>query len=247
MNQAQRHVFRLSPLLFVVLTTVASDLGCRIAPDKEGSGVRADTTVERTPVARARNNSRPTDVAVLFDHSFSMTADKLDRARAAVRTILTQLGDQDRFMLVTFATDATTLAEPAFVSERSKSDWLEALDAIEPPPDSTTDLVRGIEHLFGMLAQLERPENRPLEIVLITDGLPVSSDRDALSLRSLEDATSAVAGRHRVWTVGVGHRVHEDLLQRLAKEHGGRYFKALLLEDPSDLIVALFAPEAHPK
>jgi Ca-activated chloride channel family protein len=48
----------------------------------------------------------PTDLVVMFDRSGSMSGDPIEFARAAVRELVAQLGPEDRFALVSYASEA---------------------------------------------------------------------------------------------------------------------------------------------
>jgi hypothetical protein len=59
--------------------------------------MRAAPDVEHVTAVR-----RPTDLVIVLDRSGSMTGEKIEHARAAVRELIGQLGPDDRFALVTY-------------------------------------------------------------------------------------------------------------------------------------------------
>ena len=53
-----------------------------------------------------RHRRAPTDLVVILDRSGSMEGEKIDNARAAVRELIAQLGEEDRFALVSYSDGA---------------------------------------------------------------------------------------------------------------------------------------------
>ena len=69
-----------------------------------------------------------TDLVVVLDHSGSMSGDKIVQARAAVRTLISALGDGDRFALVTYSDYAQTRIPLGAL--RHRGSWYETVDSI---------------------------------------------------------------------------------------------------------------------
>ncbi|HXV76676.1 MAG TPA: VWA domain-containing protein [Candidatus Polarisedimenticolaceae bacterium] len=194
---------------------------------------------------------RGVDVVVLLDHSLSMAAEdvkpnRLFRANQAIDSLLVRLAG-DRVALVTFAGEATLLC-PLTLDHSAVRLFLDAVEA-ESTQVPGTALARALElslEAFGESRSVSADESRA--VLLLTDGEDHEGGIDE-ALRDLERAGVAV------YTVGVGTtrgapipladeagmhtgykkdpdgrvvttRLEEPLLERIALESGGRYYRA---------------------
>jgi Ca-activated chloride channel family protein len=161
----------------------------------------------------------PRDIAFVVDVSGSMSGQKLDQARAALRQALGTLRPQDRFRLVAFSTgvrnfrDGWSPATPEAV--RDARSFVDALDA-----DGGTNIAGALDAVLGTAV----PEGRLPLVLFLTDGIPSVGEA-----RPDQIAANAAAhvGRNRVFTVGLGPDVNTYLLDRLATEgHGAAEYVA---------------------
>jgi Ca-activated chloride channel family protein len=152
--------------------------------------------------------SIPRDVTVVLDVSGSMSGDKLEQAKAALRQLLGTLGTQDRFRLLAFANGVREFRRDwARVTDgelRDAREWVESLTA-----DGGTNIA-------GALAEAFRPaprEGRLALVVFVTDGLPSVGEQDPERIAEWADRER---GDRRVFAFGVGHDVNTYLLDRLS-------------------------------
>jgi Ca-activated chloride channel homolog len=153
------------------------------------------------------------DYVFVLDVSGSMGADrKLDTSGDAVAAFIESLGEEDRFEVMTFNVQPTTL-----------------FGALEPVSDGA--LTRAAEFVASQNAkggtvlqsamqtayQYADPEgDRQLNVVVLSDGLTEQRDRPVL--------IQLIRGRPqnaRVFCVGVGNDVNRPLLEQIAEEAGG--------------------------
>ncbi len=161
----------------------------------------------------------PRDVAFVVDVSGSMSGQKMDQAKAALRQALGTLRGGDRFRLVAFSSgvrhfrDGWAPVTPEVLAEAR--DFIERLNA-----DGGTNIAGALDAVLGTSV----PEGRLPLVLFMTDGIPsVGEDQP--------DRIAAMAagrvGRARLFTVGVGTDVNTYLLDRLAKEgHGAAEYVA---------------------
>ena len=174
--------------------------------------VRMELTVssDRTPSAINRS---PTDVVVILDRSGSMTGEKLLDAKNAARELISLLGEEDRFSLITYADSATVdiALEPA--TEQAKHQWMGSIDRVG---------ARGGTHMqAGLSTALNTWERRPGRVmrhILISDGLPDRQD----GLMDL--ASRSAAAEIPLTTVGIGLDYDEALMTRLADAGTGNFY-----------------------
>jgi len=166
-----------------------------------------------SPPPAGANAVAARDVTFVVDISGSMSGDKMEQARSALRQALAALGARDRFRLIAFSSgvrhfrDGFTAATPtALASARAFVDGLNATGG--------TNLQGAVDAALDERADAERMSL----VFLLTDGIPSVGE-------SAPDKIAASAagriGRHRIFTFGVGHDVNTYLLDRLAVEGRG--------------------------
>ena len=153
------------------------------------------------------------DLTMVVDISGSMSGEKLDQAKAALRQALGSLRPSDRFRLIAFSNavrefrDGFTPATRDAVTEARQ--FVEQLSA-----NGGTNLAGAVE-----AALAERPDAERLPLVLLlTDGIP--SVGEQAPDRIAAEAAGRI-GRARIFTVGIGTDVNTYLLDRLAVEGRG--------------------------
>lgn len=162
-------------------------------------------TGELAPVGR--------DLTLVVDVSGSMSGEKLDQAKAALRQALGALHPRDRFRLIAFSSGVHQFHEGyASAGEAELSEARRFVDGLEA--NGGTNLAGAID-----AALAERAEGERLPIVfLLTDGLPSVGEQAPDRIAA---GAAAHIGRARIFTVGVGHDVNTYLLDRLAVDGRG--------------------------
>jgi Ca-activated chloride channel family protein len=158
----------------------------------------------------------PTDLVVVLDRSGSMTGEKIEQARAAVRALVGGLGEADRFALVTYSDGVEIPIALGGVANRRA--WLATIDATHA--DGGTNMSSGLDAALAMIDGA-RSAGRAPRVVLISDGLANQGDasREGLVAR----ATRAARGEYALSTVGVGADFDEGLMAALADAGTGNF------------------------
>jgi Ca-activated chloride channel family protein len=150
----------------------------------------------------------PRDVAVVVDTSGSMSGEKMEQARQALRQLLGSLNARDRFRLVAFGNrveaqrpDWTLATGAALTAART---WVDGLAA-----NGGTNISGALDEVFKTPGE----RGRLHLVIFITDGLPTvgESDPDKIAAR-----VEAVHGDARIFTFGVGYDLNTYLLERVA-------------------------------
>ncbi|MDP2956305.1 MAG: VWA domain-containing protein [Longimicrobiales bacterium] len=180
----------------------------------------------------------PRDVTVVMDVSGSMSGEKIEQARSALRGLLGTLSARDRFRLVAFSSDVRPEAEGWTAAQRAGLEraraWVDALVA-----DGGTNIAGALDEAF----RLESPAARLPVVIFLTDGLPSVGEQ---SPERLADRAQARAGRARVFAFGVGHDVNTHLLDRLGEAGRGSTEYVEPGEDVERAIGLLAAKVRHP-
>ena len=170
---------------------------------------------------------KPTDLMIILDRSGSMSGEKIEQARAAVLQLVSQLGPQDRFSLITYSDRAEVAIPLAPVDERSHRDV--AGRVAEIMADGGTNMSSGLDLAIDLIERA-RASGRVPHVILISDGLANGGDSslEGLSRR----AQRAARGEYVLSTVGVGADFNEYLMHALADAGTGNYY---FLESSHDL------------
>ena len=78
----------------------------------------------------AGRDRAPVNLALVLDRSGSMAGEKIENARKAARQLVAQLNEKDRFALITFGSDVTTLISSAVCTPEAKQRMYAAIDGI---------------------------------------------------------------------------------------------------------------------
>ncbi len=166
-----------------------------------------------SPAQSDDGTAMPKDLTLVVDVSGSMSGDKIEQARSALRQALGTLGADDRFRLISFSNrvsnfrDGYSASTPENLAQARR--WVDALVA-----DGGTNIAGALDAaLAGTVAE----ERLPI-VVFMTDGLPSVGEQ---SPERIAQEAGAHIGRARVFTFGVGADVNTYLLDRLAQEGRG--------------------------
>ena len=200
------------------------------------------------------------DFVFVLDRSGSMSGRKVEQAKAALRYCVQNLNDGDRFNLILFNEDITSLADRLSRGE----EWFGG----EHWPDSTVlsdkliDVKNGREKAFAFIngiegrgmtnindalltALAEKPDpNRPRIIVFLTDGCPTAGVRNPA--RILENVAKVNKNLSRIFVFGVGYDVNDHLLDKMAADNGGTRNYVTPDEDIEDAVSSLFRKMNEP-
>ena len=200
------------------------------------------------------------DFIFVLDRSGSMSGRKVEQAKAALRFCVENLHDGDRFNLILFNEDITSLADKLNRGE----EWFGG----ERWPDSTVlsdkliDVKNGREKAFAFIEGIDgrgmtnindalrtalavKPDpNRPRIIVFLTDGCPTVGVTNAA--RILENVAKANKNLSRIFVFGVGYDVNDHMLDKMAADNGGTRNYVTPNEDIEDAVSSLFRKMNEP-
>jgi len=155
----------------------------------------------------------PRDLSFVVDVSGSMSGQKLDQAKGALRQALATLRPEDRFRLVAFSSGVRQFRDGwAPATQEALREARAFVDNLQA--DGGTNISGALDAVLGTAV----PESRLPIILFLTDGIPSVGEQQPDRIAA---QASGRIGRARVFTVGVGHDVNTYLLDRLAREGRG--------------------------
>ena len=200
------------------------------------------------------------DFVFVLDRSGSMARRKVEQAKAALRYCVQNLNDGDRFNLILFNTDITSLADKLNRGEewfggerwRDSATLSDKLINVKDGREKAFAFIEGIDGRGGtnindalLTALAEKPDpNRPRIIVFLTDGQPTAGVTNAA--RILENVAKANKNQSRIFVFGVGYDINDHLLDKMAADNGGTRNYVTPNEDIEVAVSALFRKMNEP-
>lgn len=171
------------------------------------------------------------DVVLILDCSGSMQGDSLRLAKKGIQLALGSMQPGERFGLVAFGSNAITFDKQLQPANRKNLDmarpWVNHLEGM------------GGTNLFGAMdLALKLHDDHDMDILLLTDG-EVWLDEDTLA--------STLKKGIRIFTLGIGSAVAQDVVQKLADDTGGACELVSPTEDMSTRIYRHFNRMRQPQ
>lgn len=152
----------------------------------------------------------PKDVVFVIDTSGSMSGQKIEQAKNALKFVLKRLDSKDKFNIISFSDEVKS-----FASELKDANTLNVADALvfadSLEADSSTNIRAA---LAEAKAQLKPAGGRAQLVVFLTDGVDTAGNSQEEILASFRGAGG------KIFPFGVGADVDFELLDRLANDYG---------------------------
>eukprot|EP01023_Acetabularia_acetabulum_P040019 TRINITY_DN3869_c0_g1_i10.p1 TRINITY_DN3869_c0_g1~~TRINITY_DN3869_c0_g1_i10.p1 ORF type:complete len:372 (-),score=55.80 TRINITY_DN3869_c0_g1_i10:456-1571(-) len=145
---------------------------------------------------------------------------KINVAKQAIKKVLDQLTNKDKFGVVTFAKSAKVVVELAFVTPQAKVDAINRVNKISAK--GPTNLQAGIQKAAILLTQELDRENR---LIIITDANANRGEYSPLGLAQII-ADFATQPTNPIFTtvIGVGLNFNTQLTDKILQTRGANYF-----------------------
>lgn len=167
----------------------------------------------------ADRTTLPKDIVFVIDRSGSMSGGKLEQAQKALHYILENLNAGDRFSIVGFDDELSSLSTTLLpVDSPSLDQARRFVNALAPR--GSTDLAQALQTGLRIFASSEGRSSAVRLVVFLTDGLPTAGEVNESAIGELAgQANRSVEARLHVF--GVGYDVNTHLLDRLANDNDG--------------------------
>lgn len=161
-----------------------------------------------------RSKVLPKDILFVFDRTGSMSGEKIEQAKEALKFCVERLNPDDHFNVIVFNESPDLLwreLRPATVENKRK--------AIEFVSDLKAQGGTNINEALLTALPLLADRNRPRYVMFLTDGLPTVGETNIE--RILANVRKANEAKVRIFVFGVGYDVNAVFLDRLASENSG--------------------------
>jgi Ca-activated chloride channel family protein len=221
--------------------TGAKDVGLTALTYRPVAGEDGYFLLLATPkVEMSKAYEIPRDVVLVLDTSGSMRGVKMEQARKALRYCLDNLGPQDRFALINFATTVNkykdTLSETKPEQQDQARKWVDKLEA--------TGGTAINDALGAALDFRGKDDTRNFTVVFFTDGQPTIGETNWDKIqKNVQTRNSAST---RIFTFGVGDDVNATQLDILAEQTRAVATYVRPAEDIEAKVSGLYSKISHP-
>lgn len=197
-----------------------------------------------SPQVEAMKNARiPRDLVLVLDTSGSMSDLKMSQAKNALKHLLGQLGENDRFGLIRFGNAAQTYEDkllPATGDQLEKAKkWIGDLQS-----GGGTNIMDALETATAMRSKASKDEGRTFTVVFFTDGQPTVDERDPNKI--VKNVAAQNTASTRIFTFGVGDDVNAAMLDQIAENSKALSTYVRPAEDISEKAASLNAKISNP-
>ncbi len=169
-----------------------------------------------SPEIKAADAARPKKTVVfVVDRSGSMSGEKIEQAKGAVKFVLNNLREGDLFNIIAFDSEVESWKPELqkFNDETRKT----ALGFVEGIYAGGSTNIDGA--LKTALTQL-KDSSRPNIVLFLTDGLPTDGEQNEAKIVANSRQYNKVHAR--IFTFGVGYDLNSRLLDKLSRENFGQ-------------------------
>jgi Ca-activated chloride channel family protein len=161
-------------------------------------------------------NEKPAPKTVIFvvDRSGSMSGEKIDQARGALKFVLNNLREGDTFNIIAYDSEIQTFRpELEKFNDETRKAAVGFADGLYA--GGSTNIDGALKRALEML----KDDDRPNYVLFLTDGLPTTGETsEPVIVKNSEEVNKV---RARVFAFGVGYDVNSRLLDRLARANFG--------------------------
>jgi Ca-activated chloride channel family protein len=169
-----------------------------------------------TPAIKA-DDAQPAAKTVVFvvDRSGSMTGEKIEQAKGALKFVLNNLREGDLFNIVAYDSEIQTFRpELQKYNDDTRAAAIGFVDGLYA--GGSTDIDAALRRALGML----QDSSRPTYVIFLTDGLPTAGEMGEAAIVARSEEANRV--RARLFAFGVGYDVNSRLLDRLVRANFGQ-------------------------
>lgn len=187
-----------------------------------------------TPDVKADTMDIPAKTVVfVVDRSGSMSGEKIEQAKGALKFVLNNLREGDLFNIVAYDTGVESFRpELEKYTDDNRKAALGFVEGIYA--GGSTNISGALDTALGQL----KDSSRPSYVVFLTDGLPTVGETNEMKIVELAKQKNQV--RARLLAFGVGYDVNSRMLDRLVRANFGQSEYVLPNENIEARVAALY-------
>jgi Ca-activated chloride channel family protein len=222
-------------------TAGGKDVGLTALTHRPVSGAPGYFMLLISPRAElSKSQQVPRDMVFVLDTSGSMRGKRMTQARNALKYCLANLGENDRFGLMNFATTVNKYNEDLLPATKANLEqarkWVDDLEA--------TGGTAINDALLAALALRGGDTSRTFTIVFFTDGRPTIGETNVEKIQ--KNVAARNSANTRIFTFGVGDDVNASFLDRIAEESRALSTYVRESEDIEHKVSGLYAKISNP-
>jgi Ca-activated chloride channel homolog len=162
----------------------------------------------------AQTAAAPKTVVIVVDRSGSMSGEKIEQARQAVKFLIHQLKPADTFNIIAYDSEVEAFRPEL---QRVKPETTNAALSFTAGINAGggTNINAALTTALGMLVDPKQPSY----VLFLTDGMPTVGEQNEMKIVAAAQQADKVHAR--IFNVGIGYDVNARLLDRLSRELGG--------------------------
>lgn len=163
----------------------------------------------------AQTAAAPKTVVIVIDRSGSMSGEKIEQARQAVKFLVHQLKPADTFNIVAYDSEVDAFRPEV---QRVTTDTINAALGFADGLNAGggTNIDAALTTALKMLVDTKRPSY----VLFLTDGVPTVGEQNEMKI--VAAAKEADKVHARIFNLGIGYDVNSRLLDRLSRDLGGQ-------------------------
>ncbi len=166
----------------------------------------------------------PINLAVVIDKSGSMSGEKINNVKEALKSVTKMLTEEDRISIIIYSNDVFTVYESHYFNE---DEFLEAVESVYT--GGSTNLEGGLREGLEVVRRSVDSKDYINKVILLSDGLANVGVSNPEELANIVEKESN--GEILVSTIGVGADYDDKLMSEVAIAGNGNYY---FMENPAD-------------
>ncbi len=165
-------------------------------------------------IKAAEEKPAPKTVLFVVDRSGSMSGEKIEQARGALKFVLNNLREGDTFNIIAYDSEIQSFRpELEKFNDDTRAAAIGFADGLYA--GGSTDIDGALKRALSMLTD----DSRPTYVLFLTDGLPTTGETgESAIVKHTEELNRT---RAHVFAFGVGYDVNSRLLDRLSRSNFG--------------------------
>lgn len=201
--------------MILYYTLTRDDLGIDLLTHKEEGKDGYFLILASPRVEMDKRKVLPKNVVFVLDRTGSMSGEKIEQAKDALKFCINSLKNEDRFNVINFNESANPVFDSLQASTSiHKQKAISAIDDIVAT--GGTDINTALKAALKQFGKSNQSRNY---IVFLTDGVPTSGITDPKTI--LGNISSANNKKAKIFAFGVGYDVNTHLLDQLSQQNKG--------------------------